>query len=54
MKVRMKSFFDEEGERKKTIEIAKELLNMNLPIEQIIQATGLTKEEIEEIRRYNG
>ena len=43
-----------EGERKKTIEIAKELLNMNLSIEQIIQATGLEKEKIEEIRKRNG
>ena len=43
-----------EGERKKTIEIAKELLNMNLSIEQIIQATGLEKEKIEEIRKHSG
>lgn len=32
------------------IEIAKNLLKMNLSIEQIIQATGLTKKEIEKIK----
>ena len=31
-------------------EIAKKLLAMGIPIEQIIEATGLTKEEIEDIK----
>ena len=30
--------------------IAKKLLAMGIPIEQIIEATGLTKEEIEDIK----
>ena len=38
-----------EGEKEKTIEIAKKLLDMNLTIEQIMEATGLTKEEIEDL-----
>lgn len=39
----------EEGERKKQIEIAKKMLKMKLTIEQIEEATGLTKEEIEKL-----
>lgn len=39
----------EEGERKSKIEIAKKLLKMKIPIEQIMEATGLTKEEIENL-----
>jgi predicted transposase/invertase (TIGR01784 family) len=35
------------AERKKAIEIAKNLLRMNLPIDKIVEATGLTKEEVE-------
>lgn len=35
--------------KKKQLEIAKELLKMNLTIEQIMQATKLTKKEIEKI-----
>ena len=38
-----------EGEKNKTIEIAKKLKEMNLSVEQIIIATGLTKAEIESL-----
>ena len=37
------------GEKKKSIEIAKKLLKMKISVEQIIEATGLTKEEIEKL-----
>ena len=40
-----------EGEKAKAIEIAKNLLSMNLDVEVIIKATGLNKKEIESI--YN-
>ncbi|WNS76075.1 hypothetical protein RRV45_03425 [Bacillus sp. DTU_2020_1000418_1_SI_GHA_SEK_038] len=36
----------EEGEKQKTIEIAKNLLKMNISIESICEATGLTLEEV--------
>lgn len=39
------------GERKGRIEVARNLLDMNLPLEQIAGATGLTREEIEGLRR---
>lgn len=38
-----------EGEKKKQIEIAKKLLELEIPIEKIITATGLSKEEIEKL-----
>ncbi len=38
-----------EGENNKAIEIAKNLKGINLPIDQIVKATGLTKEEIESL-----
>ena len=37
------------GERK-AVEIAKNLLNMNIPLEQIVLATGLDEEEINKIK----
>ncbi len=37
------------GANRKKIEIAKNLLKINLPMEQIIDATGLTKKEMEKI-----
>jgi cytochrome c-type biogenesis protein CcmH/NrfG len=40
----------DEAEKAKAIAIAKNLLMMNLPIEQIVKATGLTREEIEGLR----
>ena len=39
-----------EGERNRNIEIAKNLLGMFIPIDQIEKATGLSKEEIEKLR----
>ena len=38
------------AEERKAIEIAKNLLNMNISVEQIVLATGLTEEEIKKIR----
>ena len=38
-----------EGERKKAIIIAKNLLSLHVPFETIIAATGLSKEEIEKL-----
>ncbi len=38
-----------EGERNKQTEIARKLLKLKMPIEQIIEVTELTKEEIEKI-----
>ena len=39
------------GERKEKIEIAKRLLKKNIPMEIIMEATELSKEEIEEIMK---
>ena len=39
-----------EGETRKSLAIAKELLKMNLPILQIVQATGLTQEQITRLK----
>ena len=38
------------AEEGKAVEIAKDLLNMNIPLEQIVLATGLTEEGINKIR----
>lgn len=37
------------GKKKEKIEIAKKMLEKNMPIEEIIELTGLTKEEIENL-----
>ncbi len=37
------------GEKNKQIEIAKKLLELEIPIEKIITATGLSQEEIEKL-----
>ena len=39
----------EEGEKKKQTEIAKKMKLKNKPIEEIIEFTGLSKEEIEQL-----
>ena len=39
-----------EGAKEEKVQIAKNLLKLNVKIETIIEATGLTKEEIEKIR----
>ena len=39
------------GENKKSIEIAKNLLSMNMPLEDISKATGLSVEEINKLRK---
>ena len=40
----------EKGKNAKTVEIAKKLLDKNMSIEEIIDITGITKEEIEDIK----
>ena len=40
-----------EGEQKKSIEIAKKLLKLQMPIEQISELTSLTEEEINNIKK---
>jgi hypothetical protein len=40
----------DEGETAKAIAIAKNLLGMDIPLEKIVEATGLTREEIEALR----
>ena len=37
-------------QKKKSIEIAKNLLSMNMPLEYISKATGLTVEEINKLK----
>ena len=37
------------AKKERSIEIAKNLLGMNLPIDQIVTATGLTREEVENL-----
>lgn len=39
-----------EGKKEEKIEIAKKLLKLNMPLEQIIEITELPKEEIEKIK----
>lgn len=39
-----------EGEKKSKLEIAKKLLKLNLDIDSIVEATGLSKEEINELK----
>ena len=46
--VSQQNFF-EDGKKEEKIQIAKKLLKMNIPINQIIEATELTEEEIEKI-----
>ena len=41
----------EEGEKKKQKEIAKKMLAKNMPIEDITELTGLTKEEVENLKK---
>ncbi len=38
-----------QGKKERNLEIAKNLLQENVPIEVILKATGLTKEEIEKL-----
>lgn len=40
----------EKGERQKAMEIARNMLSLHLPIDTIMSATGLSKEEIERLR----
>ena len=35
------------GQNKKALDVARNLLEMNLPLDQIVKATGLTLEEVE-------
>ena len=38
------------GEKNKSTEIAKKMLNMGFTLEQILEATNLSKEEIEKLK----
>ena len=40
----------EQGKKENKIEIAKKLLSMKMPLEQIAEITGLKKEEIEKLQ----
>ena len=40
-----------EGIEQEKQQVAKKLLEMNLPLKQIIEVTGLSKEEIEKIKK---
>ena len=42
-----------EGERAKQLEIAKNLINIGMKVEDIIKVTGLSKEEIEKLINEN-
>ena len=42
-----------EGRKEERFAIARNLITMNLPIEQIVNATGLTREEVEQSRVIN-
>ena len=42
-----------ESRREERFSIARNLMSMNLPIEQIVIATGLTREEVEQSRVIN-
>ena len=39
----------QEGRLEEKLEIARNLLKINLPLEQIVTATGLTREEVERL-----
>jgi predicted transposase/invertase (TIGR01784 family) len=43
----------EKGAKAEKINIAKGMLEVNIPIEQIMKITGLTKEEIHDIKNYD-
>ena len=40
---------EEKGKKENSKEIAKEMKKIKIPIEQIIQVTGLSKEEVEKL-----
>ena len=41
------------GEKNRSIEIARDLMKINLPLDQIAMATGLTSEEVNRLRNEN-
>jgi predicted transposase/invertase (TIGR01784 family) len=40
---------EDRGEQRRALAIARNLLGMNIPLEQILTATGLTREEVEKL-----
>ena len=44
------NYAKDEGKREKSFEIAKKLLEIQMPIEQISEITNLTEEEIETLK----
>ena len=41
----------EQGMKQRSLEIARNLLSLGLPVDQITQATGLTEEEIQQLKK---
>ena len=41
----------EKGMKQRSLEIARNLLSLGLPVDQITQATGLTEEEIQQLKK---
>ena len=41
----------EKGMKQRSLEIARNLLSLGLPVDQITQATGLTEEEIKQLKK---
>jgi predicted transposase/invertase (TIGR01784 family) len=40
---------EDEGEKRGRLAIARNLIEMNMPLDQIVMATGLTREEVENL-----
>ena len=40
---------EDRGEQRKAFTIARNLLGMNMPLDQIVTATGLTRDEVESL-----
>ena len=45
------SYAEKKGKKEERIKIAKSLIKMEMPIEKVIEATELTKEEIEQLKK---
>ena len=51
IKERNKGTVKKNGKKEEKINVAKKLLKMKMTVEQVEEATGLTKKEIEEIKK---
>jgi predicted transposase/invertase (TIGR01784 family) len=45
---------EQRGREEKALEVARNLLKRNTPIEQIVELTGLTREEVEALSKQQG